>query len=256
MARRPISAIIICYNEVDNISEAIDSVSWCEEVLVVDSYSDDGTLERIKEKNVRLLQHAFEGFTEQKNWAIEQSAHEWILLIDADERLTSALKTEVERVLSEESISEEAFWIYRDNFFMGKRLKHNWQNDKVIRLFQRHCRYEKKSVHEEIEVNGTTGSLKGRLKHDTYKGKGFLVHLEKGNRYTTLAAQDRYLNVGRVSLYHLWFRPFVTFFKHYFFRFGFLDGREGFVIASLSAWNVFQRYVKIWRLKEGEKLEA
>lgn len=255
MDSRPLTAIIICYNEIDNIVEAIESVSWCDEVLIIDSFSSDGTWEKIKEHTaVRAIQHEFDGFAEQKNRAIEMATHEWILLVDADERVTPALEEEIRGLLRAQDIEQEGFWIYRDNFFMGKKLTHSWRNDKVLRLFRRHLRYEAKSVHEEIAHSGRVGQLEHHFLHDTYRGKGFLVHLEKGNTYTTLAAKDRYKTAGAVTLYHLWLRPLVTFVKHYFIRLGMLDGREGFVIASLSAWNVFQRYVKIWRLQEGEDL--
>ena len=129
----------------------MQSVAWCDEILVVDSFSTDNTVELAKKYTDRIIQSEYINSASQKNRAIPQATHEWILLVDADERVTPELKTEIQKILSSETIPYDAFWIYRRNYFMGKEIKYSgWQRDKVVRLFKRDtCRYEEKHVHAE-----------------------------------------------------------------------------------------------------------
>jgi glycosyltransferase involved in cell wall biosynthesis len=254
-----ITAIIPTFNEEVNIKEAIESVLWCDEVIVVDSFSTDKTAEIVKSfPQVRLLQHEYEHSAAQKNWTIPQATHSWIFLLDADERPTAELIAEIKDVIKKGS-TFSAFWIYRRNHFMGKRINFSgWQSDKVIRLFKRdECRYQNKHVHAEIESQGGVGLLKHKLIHYTYKDVA--SYLKKADRYTTWGALDRFHKFQksgrRIGLPYLFFRPLGRFVRHYIWRLGFLDGTHGFVVSALAAYNVFIRAVKIWRLQNGEKLE-
>ena len=149
---------------------------------------------------------------------------------------------------------EVAFWIGRTNYFMDQELKHVWKGDAVIRLFRKSkCKYQDKHVHAEIEAEGPIGRLKNKLIHDTYKGKGLISHLRKGERYTTWAALDRVNKIKKVSSYHLLVKPFFAFLKRYVLQKGFLDGKAGFVISCFGAWNVFIRNVKVMRMHAGEE---
>ena len=152
--KQKISALIPTFNEEHNISDAIDSVSWADEILVVDSFSTDSTIEIAKKKGAKVIQRVYNYPASQKNWAIPQAKNDWIILIDADERIPYDLKTEIINILNKES-SFNAFWIRRQNHFMGRKIRFSgWQGDKVIRLFKRDCcRYEDKNVHEEIYLN-------------------------------------------------------------------------------------------------------
>jgi len=239
-----LTVITTCYNEAHNMRDLLESVKWADEIMVVDSYSTDETLEIAREYTDFILQRKYTTPANQKNWAIPQATHEWILLLDADERVTSALREEVLQTIKNQE-EEVAFWIGRENYFMEKRVRYSgWQNDAVIRLFKRDdCQYDNKAVHEEIETEGKVGRLKAKLIHNTYKDMAHF--LEKMRRYARLSAQDYSKKTPRVTLYHLWLKPAFRFFKHYILKLGFLDGKVGFIISVIMAWGVFLRYLNI-----------
>lgn len=251
-----VSAIIPCFNEEVNIRTAIESVLWADEIIVVDSFSTDNTQNIVREyPQVKLLIHEYINSATQKNWVIPQAEHEWIFLLDADEVPTPELIHEIKGIINSKT-EFSAFWISRRNKFMDKELKFTWRSDAVIRLFKKdNCRYEDKQVHAEILTTGKVGKLKNYLLHDTYKGKGLIFHLNKGDRYTTWAAHDYAKKLNRVGYTHLILRPMLTFIKHYFIKGNFLDGKQGLIISALTAWNVFIRFVKVWRILEGEQIE-
>jgi glycosyltransferase involved in cell wall biosynthesis len=249
-----VTAIIPTFNEEIHIKEAIESVLWADEIIVVDSFSTDKTQEIVKSfPQVKLLVHEYQNSAAQKNWTIPQAQYDWIFLLDADERPSKELIIEIQNLLKQEQIAEDAFWIKRSNTFMGRKLVATWRGDGVVRLFRKSCRYQEKNVHAEIIIQGTVGRLKAELEHDTYTGKGLEFHLKKGDRYSTWSAHDYKERVGKITMYHLALRPLAAFIKHYFLKAGFLDGRQGFVIAVLTAWNIFCRFLKVWRMQEGEK---
>ena len=164
--------------------------------------------------------------------------------MDADERVTKDLENEIKEILSGLP-KTVAFWIGRKNFFMGKEVRYSgWQNDRVIRLFRKDkARYEEKNVHAEILAEGLIGKLEHQLIHNTYKDLNHF--LEKMQRYAKWSAKDYSEKTPKVGLYHLGVKPFSRFFKHYFLRLGFLDGKVGFVISVLMAWGVFLRYAEL-----------
>lgn len=252
-----ISAIIPCFNEEFNIAGAIESCLFADEIIVVDSFSTDNTLEIIKKyPQVKLLQHEYEHSAAQKNWTIPQAQHDWIFLLDADERTNPKLIDEIKTVIASNP-KEVAYWIRRDNYFMDQTVNNVWKGDAVIRLFRKSkCRYEDKHVHAEVLADGEVGRLKNRLKHDTYAGKGLEPHLLKGMRYTTWAALDRVNKIKKVTSYHLLIKPFFAFLKRYILNRGFLDGKAGFIISCMGAWNVFIRNVKVYRMQAGEKFDT
>jgi len=252
-----ITAIIPSFNEEHNIKTAIESCLFADEIIVVDSFSTDKTVEIVKSyPQVKLLEHEYEHSAAQKNWTIPQASHDWIFLLDADERTTPALIKEIQDTVNSNP-GPVAFWIGRDNFFMDKKLNHIWGGDAVIRLFRKSkCKYQNKHVHAEIEAEGEISKLKERMEHDTYKGKGLEAHLLKGQRYTTWAALDRVNKIKKVTLYHLLIKPLFAFFKRYILQRGFLDGKPGFIISCMGSWNVFIRNVKIWRMHQGEVFDT
>ncbi|MBC8046092.1 MAG: glycosyltransferase family 2 protein, partial [Fimbriimonadaceae bacterium] len=241
-----VTAIITCRNESHNIEAALQSVGWCDEILVIDAFSTDDTVEKAKKYTTKILQHEYLSPALQKNWAIPQASYAWILILDSDERITAELKNEIQNILQQEKIGFEAFWIYRKNYFLGKEIKYSgWQRDKVIRLFKRDiCRYEEKQVHEEIVTKGAIGKLKNKMLHYTYKD--IFHYLEKWDRYSTWGAQDAAKKNKRPTLFHFVIKPAFRFFKHYIIDLGFLDGIAGFIICSLAAVGVFMRYAKLY----------
>jgi glycosyltransferase involved in cell wall biosynthesis len=251
-----ITAIIPVFNEQQNIADAIASVLFADEILVIDAFSTDNTVSTAtKYPKVKVLQHEYNYSAAQKNWAIPQAQYEWIFLLDADERVPEALKNEILDTVKNPN-GFVAFWIKRSNVFMGKQLRYVWKGDKVVRLFKRDfCKYEDKNVHAEIIADGSIGVLNNELIHDTYQYKGLEPHLQKNYRYSTWAAYDRLDKTTQVTFFHLAIKPIAAFLKRYVVQLGFLDGRQGFIISVFGAWSVFLRYVKIWRIKEGETIE-
>ena len=252
-----ITAIIPSFNESHNIKGAIESCLFADEIIVVDSFSTDNTIEIVKSfPKVKLLEHEYVHSAAQKNWTIPQATHDWIFLLDADERTSPALITEIKNIVSQD-LNPVAYWIGRENYFMDRKLNHVWKGDSVIRLFRKSkCRYEDKHVHAEVLADGEISRLKNKLKHDTYAGKGLEAHLLKGQRYTTWAALDRVKKIKKVTYYHLLIKPFFAFLKRYILQRGILDGKQGFIISCMGAWNVFIRNVKVWRIHSGETFDT
>lgn len=244
------TAIIPTGNEIHNIEAVIASVDFADEVLVVDSFSTDGTFEIAEKLATKVIRRPFDYHALQKNWAIPQAKYEWILLVDADERVTPELKAEILEILKNPDPNIVAYWIGRMNHFMGERVYYSgWQNDKVIRLFKRDfCKYEEKHVHEEIIANGLVGKLKNKLYHNTYIT--FDKHIAKLNRYATLQAKDYDKKTGALTPYHFIIKPFWGFFKHYIIKSGFRDGVVGLTIGYIQGYVVFMRYVKLWLLRK------
>lgn len=243
-----LTVIIPTYNEEDHIADLLEQVSWADEVLVVDSFSTDATVELVQKTTAKLLQRKYKGPADQKNWAIRQAKHNWVLILDADERLSPALMEEVKGIVQGAEINCAGYWIYRQNYFMGKKINYSGlQRDKVIRLIQRDlCAYNNKQVHEEIESAGKIGFLEHKLEHYTYKS---LAHfLAKNERYALWSAQDHLPKVKRVTAWHLLIKPFGRFFNQYILKRGVLDGQAGFIFCVIMAWGVFLRYAKIKEL--------
>lgn len=242
-----ITAIIPTYNEEKHVAQAIESVSFADEILVIDSFSEDKTIEIAKTFDITFLQRKFDDFSSQKNFAIAKAKHQWIFILDADERVTPELRKEILSVLKSKT-KKDAYWIFRTYHFMGKKIKYSgWQTDKVIRLFNRdQCKYDGKLVHEEIETSSEIGFLKSKLEHYSYSG--FDHYISKLNQYAWFQAKALHKKGKKVNPFHIIVKPAFRFFKHYVLRFGFLDGLPGFMIAVLQAYGVLTRYVKLWLL--------
>lgn len=245
-----LTAIIPVGNEINNIESVIKSVDFADEILVVDSFSNDGTYEKALELADKVIRREYIHSASQKNWAIPQAKHEWILLIDADERVTPELKKEIIETLKFPDKDNVAYWIGRNNHFMGKEVKFSgWRNDKVIRLFKRDfCKYENKNVHAEIIADGPIGKLNNKFFHNSYISLD--LYIKKMNRYAWLQAKDYDSKTGYLTPYHFIIKPTWRFFKHYILQLGFLDGVVGLTIASIQFYVVFMRYVKIWLLRK------
>lgn len=247
-----ITAIIPCYNEEKVIERALKSVQFCDEILVVDSFSTDGTLDIARQYNARIIQREYEYSASQKNWAIPQAKHPWVVLLDADEWMGKPLQKEITDTVKSNP-PEVAFWMKRTNYFMGKPVRHGgWKGDKVIRLFQRdHCQYQNKRVHAEIVCSGSIGRLNANIEHNTYRG--FSAMIRKTDRYTSWAAADR-AKGKHVGWFDFTAKPVFAFFRDYILKSGWRDGKRGFISAAHTGWSKFVREVKIWRIQSGEEL--
>ena len=247
-----ITAIIPTFNEEIHIEEAIKSVSFADEIIVIDSYSTDKTVELAKKHNVCLIQRVFDDFSSQKNHAIDQAKNDWIYILDADERVTDGLRKEILEAVKDPK-EFIGFYVYRTFYFIGRKIKYSgWQRDKVVRLFLKEfCRYDGKLVHENIKFNGKLGFLKTKLEHYSYRG--FDHYISKLNQYAWLQAKQLNSKGKRVTLYHVFIKPPARFAIHYFVRLGFLDGFPGFVIAATQSYAVLTRYIKLWLLRRNLK---
>ncbi len=248
---RKLTAIIPVFNESKNIEKAIQSVAFADEIIIIDSYSTDNTIALAKKHSVRIFQRKFDDFSSQKNYAISKASHNWIFVLDADERLSDELKNEI-IATTHETNTKDAYWIFRQNFFADKKIRFSgWQNDKVMRLFNRKlCKYEG-LVHEEIINNGTTGYLSGKMLHYSCKDK--FDFKNKITKYAILKAKELYAIRSKPSAFHLCIKPAYRFFFHYFFKLGFLDGKHGLTIAKVNAYGMKKRYEELKKLYEAEK---
>ena len=252
MTANKITGIIPTFNEELHIAAAIESLSFVDELIVIDSYSTDKTVEIANAKSVKLIQRKFDDFSSQKNFAINLASHDWVFILDADERVPIELQKEVLSKVNKVT-TKSAFWIKRSNFFMKRRIKHSgWKNDKVIRLFKKEeCKYNGKLAHEEIHTEGEIGLLKNSLDHYTYKD--FNSFIKKKNLYAQLQAKELAKKGKSPNAFHFLFKPSFRFFKHFILQRGFLDGIEGFFIASFYAYTIFVRYVNLWLINRGLK---
>tara|TARA_Y100000766_G_scaffold121294_1_gene104182 strand:+ start:3333 stop:4088 length:756 start_codon:yes stop_codon:yes gene_type:complete len=246
---KKLSVIIPVGNEIHNIKDVISSIDFADEIIVVDSFSNDGTYEEANKLPIKVIRRKYEYSSSQKNWAIPQAKYDWILLVDADERVSKELKNEIIEVLSLEQDEIAAYWIGRENYFINKKVNFSgWQNDGVIRLFKRDlCRYEDKYVHAKLLVKGKVKKLKNKLIHNTYTDIN--SHIKKLNRYAFLQAKDYDKITGNLNIYHFVIKPYWAFFKHYIIQLGFLDGITGLIISFLRCYSVFMRYVNLWLIR-------
>lgn len=254
---RPLSVIITTLNEAENIEGVIASVEGADEVLVIDSFSQDDTRLLAEENGATVFERKYEGPADQKNWAIPQARNEWILILDADERVTPTLWKEIQQILEQKDILYDGFWISRQNHFMRQKVNYSgWQGDAVIRLIRRDvCRYNNKQVHEEIETDGIKiGKLSNKMDHYTFKNAEHF--LDKMQRYGEWSARDHAAKTKSIGILQLFGKPFFRFIKHYFIQRGFLDGRVGFIISVIMAWGVFLRYLYMLELKNTDTSQS
>ena len=225
----------------------LESVRWADEIVVVDSFSTDGTVRIAEESGCRVFQHEFSDFATQKNFAHTQATHDWILNLDADELCPPALANEI-GALSDSGAS--GYSIARVNYFQNKWIRHcGWYPDFKLRLYDRRKGAWKGKVHESVRVEGAAGRLKNPLQHYTYKG--FERYLSSVLMYSRLAAEQMKEEGKSAGALDLLFRPPVGFVKKYFLQAGFLDGRPGFVISALTAYGIFCRYSFLWEMQSG-----
>jgi len=238
-----ISGLIITHNEEKNMQEVLNCFDFCDEIVVVDSYSTDKTVEIAKKfPNVKIIQNKFEDFTKQRNLALDAAKNDWVLFLDGDERITRQLRKEIIEELNKPE-QKDAYYFYRKFFFADKPINFSGtQSDKNFRLFRKSkARYAAgKMVHETLEVNGTIGVLRNKLLHysvsdyESYKKKMVHYGILKGKE---LAAKGKKFNILIQYL-----KTAFKFFKAYVIRLGILDGKEGYQLSYLQSLSVFETY--------------
>lgn len=244
-----LSALVITYNECSNIDDLIASISFADEVIVVDSFSTDGVYEKLKEySNVKVVQRKFVNFSDQRNFATSQAKNDWVLFVDADERISYHLQIEILNAINNPD-ETKIYGMYRRFYFNGTLLKFGgFQTEKVYRLYHKDYAHYKatKLVHEVLDVKGESKLLNNKLLHYSYVNEN--DYKEKLNHYAVLRAKE--LKIKGVKPYWIlfWLKPAYRFFHLYIVRFGILDGKKGFIMARLSAFGVYKRYVELKKI--------
>nr|WP_298993779.1 glycosyltransferase family 2 protein [uncultured Polaribacter sp.] len=246
-----ISAIIPTLNEEIHIEAAIKSVEFADEIIVIDSFSTDKTVELAEKHNVKIIKRKFDDFSSQKNFAISKAKHSWIYVLDADERVTPEVQNEILDAVQNPK-NNVGFYVRRSFYFAGKKIKYSgWQRDKVVRLFlKEHCTYQG-IVHETIRTNGELGFFKNKIDHFGYKNYNHFI--SKIHQYGELKAKELHSKGKKVSAYHILIKPTYRLFSHFILKKGFLDGYTGLVLSITQAYAVLTRYIKLWLLNRGVK---
>jgi glycosyltransferase involved in cell wall biosynthesis len=244
--KNTLSVYIITYNEQENIRDCLESVKWADEIIVVDSFSDDKTVEIVRNYTDKVFQRRWDNIVNQRNFALSLATGDWVFCLDADERLTDNLKEEILGEISKENACS-GYYVKRHTKYLGKWINHcGWYPDYKLRLIRRGRGYHVgHGPHERIVVpDGNCGYLKGKILHYTYKN--FSHQIKTIDRFSDEESKQ----MKKPRWYPLWFclffRPLLKFIEVYFLKLGFLDGVQGFIISVASAFYVFSKYVKLW----------
>lgn len=242
-----LTAIVPTFNEQDNIQRALNSVSFADEIIVIDSFSTDKTVDIVKKSKAKLIQRKFDNFSAQKNYAIKKANYRWIFLLDADEEITEQLKDEIiEKINLKPEF--DAFYVKRNFFMKKKEVKYSGiQNDKVIRLFKKNSGFFKRKVHEFYFTTQKVGYLENKLNHFSYKS--YQQYKKKLHHYAKLQALELFEKGVRANLLHFLFKPITRLFIQFFIKLGFLDGFKGLKMSLLQSYGVLIRYVELLKLQ-------
>ncbi|MDZ7725840.1 MAG: glycosyltransferase family 2 protein [candidate division KSB1 bacterium] len=242
-----VTATIITLNEEVNIGRCLESLNWADDIVVVDSGSGDATLDICRGFNCRIYNIDWRGFGATKQFALEQAGTEWVLSIDADEEVSDALRQQIKDVINDPA-SLNGYKIQRCSRYLGSFIRHSgWEHDRPLRLLRKSCgRFDLKSVHESIHLQGPAGLLKAPLYHYPYPD--ISTHIDKMNRYSELGAQELAKKGRNSSPAAAVLHGTGKFLKMYLLKAGFLDGAAGFVLAKNSAFGVYLKYIKLWKM--------
>jgi glycosyltransferase involved in cell wall biosynthesis len=252
--RKPgIAAIVVSLNEEEKISDCLDSLSFVDDIVVVDSGSVDRTVEICKAKGARVFHNEWKGYIEQKNFALGLADHEWTLSLDADERISAALRAEI--IEEMKNPRADGYLIPRLAYYVNRWIFHcGWFPDRKLRLFRRNMgRWTGENPHDRVEViTGNTLRMSGVIYHLSFED--IAAHLRTLNDFSTIGAAERLKKGKRSGSASAVFRPAFTFVKMYFLKLGFLEGTPGFIVSALSAYHVFSKYWKVTEMiAAGEK---
>ena len=244
-----LTATVITYNEAAHIQHALESVAWADEIIVVDSGSTDGTVELARPLATRVIVRDWPGYSDQKNFAADSASNDWVLSVDADERVTPQLGAEIRQLLSSEP-QARGYRIRRVSRYLGRWIRStDWFPDYQLRLYDRRAgRWNGLAVHESFRLTeGAPSGLSGELHHHAYRDISH--HLQKIDTYTTLLARQAHEQGRRTNPLAMAMHPWFAFLRNYVLRRGFTDGTAGFVISLLNTYYVFLKLAKLWELQ-------
>jgi glycosyltransferase involved in cell wall biosynthesis len=255
MEKPKISVYMITYNNERTVERALKSVTWADEIVVVDSFSNDRTVEISKQFTNKVYQRKWPGHRDQYQYAADLTTHPWIMFIDADEEIPSELAEEIQRELEGGVKDVDGFFIQRQTYHLGRWILHGgWYPEGEIRLYRRDKGRWEGGLHAKIAVKGKVRSLKYEYLHYTYRD--ISDQIQTLNQYSQKAAEEMAQQGERFSLFKLFFHPAFRFIKEYLFRLGFRDGLPGLIIIVSTMFYVFMKYAKLWELirtQRGEK---
>ncbi len=242
-----LTVTVITRNEAHNLAAALESVRWADEILVVDSESTDDTVAIARRYTDRVIVRPFPGYSAQKNFAAEQASHDWILSLDADERVPPALEAALRQVMAG-APSAAGYRIPRVTFHLGRWIRStDWYPDYQLRLYdRRRARWNERLVHESVRADGEVRTLDAELQHYAYRDVAH--HLQTMDRYTSLAARQMYEDGRRAGWFDVLVHPRLAFFRNYILRGGFRDGMPGLIISAMNAYYVGLKFAKLWEL--------
>ena len=247
LSRQPFSVVVITKNAAAQLAACLESAAFADEIVVVDSDSNDGTAELAARHGARVLQKEWLGFGPQKQFAVQAARHDWVLCLDADERVSETLRASILAVLA--APAAQAYMMARCNRFMGRWLRHGeGYPDWSLRLFdRRHARWSNDTVHEKVHTEASVAHIEGDLLHDS--AESLAGYLDKQNRYTSMQAEALFKAGKRAGTAQLLLSPLLRFVKFYFLRLGFLDGIPGMVHILIGCCNSFHKYAKLMALQ-------
>lgn len=245
-----LSVIIITCNEEKNILECLEGVKWAEEIVIVDSFSTDKTLQICKKYTNKIIQRRWEGFGFQKQFALEQTSSDWILSIDADERVSEELREEI--LSNKNKLDKEGYSIPFKFYWLGKQLRFGGcGNERHIRLFKKEKAKFQGFIHEKLFIDGEIGYLRNPIIHVSYKN--IEDYFNKFNLYSTMVADQKFKEGRKVPFVFQIFASIWNFINRYIFKLGFLDGMPGFLWASFSSFHRLAKYAKLWEMQREKK---
>jgi len=248
MNKNRISAVIITYNEAQNIDRTLESLAWCDEIIVVDSGSSDDTVARCEARGCRVVYHPFSGFGEQKQFAVSQASHQWILSVDADEVISPDLQNQIIEIFSRDEVAYTGFYLPRTLVFMDRIFRYGNENKHgFLRLFNRdYGGFTDAPVHEGVKIKGRTMTLQGTMLHYSYRD--IEQYFSKFNRYTSMAATELHAKGRSANRLMIVLRLPITFLQTYILKANFLNGFPGFVWSLFCGFYPSVKYLKLYEL--------
>ncbi|HUL21120.1 MAG TPA: glycosyltransferase family 2 protein [Thermodesulfobacteriota bacterium] len=252
MGKIPVSVYVLTTNNLRTIERCLKSLSWAQELVVVDSFSQDGTFELCKQYTGKIFQRTWSGHRDQYQHAADLTTHDWIMFVDADEEIPPELAEEIRQELNGRGKDFDGYFAYRRTYYLGRWIRYGgWYPDGEIRLYRREKGRWEGGLHAKLVVDGKIGVLKHQYHHYTYGN--ISDQIQTIDKYSKIAAEDLFESGEKFSLFHLLLHPPFRFVKEYLLKSGFRDGLPGFIIIISTMYYVFIKYAKLWELTISKK---